>query len=157
MARGRRAIDRFFAYMNLFVASMLTLLLGNNLLLPLAGMGRRRACAAILLIGFWYRVPANGAGSTEGVHRDPRGRLRHDGRVVPAVHAARHAADSGSDAARLRAVAGRISWAVCGQLALLLLGGAVGKSAQIPLQVWLPDAMAGPTPTSALLSTRRRW
>jgi NADH-quinone oxidoreductase subunit L len=140
--------SRFFAYMNLFVASMITLLLGNNLLLLLLGWEGVGLCS-YLLIGFWYRDPANGLAARKAfiVTRvgdsammlglfllfTQLGTLR----IQDVMQRAAEQWHSGS------------TYAVVA--ALLLLGGAVGKSAQLPLQVWLPDAMAGPTPTSALL------
>jgi NADH-quinone oxidoreductase subunit L len=140
--------SRYFAYMNLFVASMLTLLLGNNLLLLLLGWEGVGLCS-YLLIGFWYRDPANGRAARKAfiVTRvgdcalmvglfllfTQLGTLE----IQDLMHRASAQWPLGS------------TWALVA--ALLLLGGAVGKSAQIPLQVWLPDAMAGPTPTSALI------
>jgi NADH-quinone oxidoreductase subunit L len=140
--------SRFFAYMNLFVASMITLLLANNLLLLYLGWEGVGLCS-FLLIGFWYRVPANGAAARKAfiVTRvgdtamsvglfllfTQLGTLQ----VQDLMHRASEQWQAGSVYAVIAA--------------LLLLGGAVGKSAQLPLQVWLPDAMAGPTPTSALI------
>jgi NADH-quinone oxidoreductase subunit L len=140
--------SRFFAYMNLFVASMITLLLGNNLLLLYLGWEGVGLCS-YLLIGFWYRDPANGLAARKAfiVTRvgdtamslglfllfTQLGTLQ----IQDLMQRASQQWQSGSTYAL---VAG-----------LLLLGGAVGKSAQLPLQVWLPDAMAGPTPTSALI------
>src|SRR6185437_14567596 len=145
---GEEGYSRFFAYMNLFVASMITLVLANNLLLLYLGWEGVGLCS-YLLIGFWYRDPANGlaarkafvvtrAGDTAmsiGLFLlfNQLGTLE----IQPLMHAA------------------ATTWPVGSGLAIaaaaLLLGGAVGKSAQLPLQVWLPDAMAGPTPVSALI------
>lgn len=140
--------SRFFAYMNLFVASMITLLLANNLLLLYLGWEGVGLCS-YLLIGFWYRDPANGRAARKAfiVTRvgdtamllglfllfTRLGTLR----IQDLMQRASELWHPGS------------TYAVVA--ALLLLGGAVGKSAQLPLQVWLPDAMAGPTPTSALI------
>jgi NADH-quinone oxidoreductase subunit L len=140
--------SRFFAYMNLFVASMLTLLLGNNLLLLYLGWEGVGLCS-YLLIGFWYRDPANGRAARKAfiVTRvgdtamslglfllfTRLGTLQ----IQELMQRAVEHWPSGSTYATVAA--------------LLLVGGAVGKSAQLPLQVWLPDAMAGPTPVSALL------
>jgi NADH-quinone oxidoreductase subunit L len=140
--------SRFFAYMNLFVASMLTLLLGNNLLLLYLGWEGVGLCS-YLLIGFWYQDPSNGRAARKAfiVTRvgdtamslglfllfSRLGTLQ----IQDLMHRASEQWPTGSTYAVIAA--------------LLLLGGAVGKSAQLPLQVWLPDAMAGPTPVSALL------
>src|SRR5579875_448519 len=140
--------SRFFAYMNLFVASMCTLLLGSNLLLLFLGWEGVGLCS-YLLIGFWYRDPVNGLAARKAfiVTRvgdtammlglfllfDKLGTLD----IQELMHRALAQWPMGS---ALPVAAG-----------LLLLGGAVGKSAQLPLQTWLPDAMAGPTPTSALI------
>jgi NADH-quinone oxidoreductase subunit L len=140
--------SRFFAYMNLFVASMITLLLANNLLLLYLGWEGVGLCS-YLLIGFWYRDVANGRAARKAfiVTRvgdtamslglfllfTRLGTLQ----IQDLMQRASEQWQSGS------------AYAVIA--ALLLLGGAVGKSAQLPLQVWLPDAMAGPTPTSALI------
>ncbi len=140
--------SRFFAYMHLFVASMITLLLGNNLLLLFLGWEGVGLCS-YLLIGFWYRDPANGLAARKAfiVTRvgdtamtlgllllfTSLGTLQ----IQDLMQRASEQWHSGS------------TYAVVA--AFLLLGGAVGKSAQLPLQVWLPDAMAGPTPTSALI------
>ena len=145
--------SRYFAYMNLFVASMLTLLLGNNLLLLLLGWEGVGLCS-YLLIGFWYRDPANGRAARKAFIVTRVGDCSTDGRVVLAVHAAGHAADSGSYAARFPAWPSGSTWALAA--ALLLLGGAVGKSAQLPCRCGCPmlwQARRQP----ARLSTRRPW
>ncbi|HTP32893.1 MAG TPA: NADH-quinone oxidoreductase subunit L [Candidatus Acidoferrales bacterium] len=140
--------SRFFAYMNLFVASMITLLLGNNLLLLLLGWEGVGLCS-YLLIGFWYRDPENGLAARKAFIVTRVG----DSAMMLALFLL----FSGLGTLQIRDLMERASqqwpsgstYAVAA--AFLLLGGAVGKSAQLPLQVWLPDAMAGPTPTSALI------
>jgi NADH-quinone oxidoreductase subunit L len=139
---------RFFAYMNLFVASMITLVLANNLLLLYLGWEGVGLCS-FLLIGFWYQDPANvrAAGKAFIVTRV--------GDTAFAVGLFLLFTRLGS--LDIQEVMSRASahWSpgsgVAIAAAALLLGGAVGKSAQLPLQTWLPDAMAGPTPTSALI------
>jgi NADH-quinone oxidoreductase subunit L len=145
---GDDSYRRFFAYMNLFVASMLTLLLADNLLLLYLGWEGVGLCS-YLLIGFWYRDPANGRAGRKAFIVTRVGDtammiglflLFHDLGTLNIQELMQQAPQHwqiGSGAAIAAA--------------LLLLGGAVGKSAQLPLQTWLPDAMAGPTPVSALI------
>src|SRR5512143_1776547 len=140
--------SRFFAYMNLFVGAMLTLVLADNLVLLYLGWEGVGLCS-YLLIGFWYSDPANGRAARKAfiVTRvgdtamalglfllfTNLGTLN----IRELLQAAKITLPAGSDTAVLAAA--------------LLLGGALGKSAQLPLQTWLPDAMAGPTPVSALI------
>src|SRR5574340_64105 len=139
---------RFFAYMNLFVASMLTLLLADNLLLLYLGWEGVGLCS-YLLIGFWYRDPVNGSAARKAFIVTRVGDT--------AMLLGLFLLFTSLGTLQIQDLMRRASeqWAVGSTLAvaaaLLLLGGAVGKSAQLPLQVWLPDAMAGPTPTSALI------
>ena len=140
--------SRYFAYMNLFVASMLTLLLGNNLLLLLLGWEGVGLCS-YLLIGFWYRDPANGRAARKAFI------VTRVGDCAMMVALFLLFTQLGTlqiqDLMQRASVAWPSGSSFALAAALLLLGGAVGKSAQLPLQVWLPDAMAGPTPTSALI------
>jgi NADH-quinone oxidoreductase subunit L len=140
--------SRFFAYMNLFVASMITLLLGNNLLPLLLGWEGVGLCS-YLLIGFWYRDPANGRAANKAFIVTRVG----DSAMMVALFLL--FTNLGTlqiqDLMRRASEQWQPGSAYAVAAALLLLGGAVGKSAQLPLQVWLPDAMAGPTPTSALI------
>jgi NADH-quinone oxidoreductase subunit L len=140
--------SRFFAYMNLFVASMITLLLANNLLLLYLGWEGVGLCS-YLLIGFWYQDNANGAAAQKAFI------VTRVGDTAFAVGLFLLFTHLGTlDLQELMHRAAQ-QWPVGSTLAIiasaLLLGGAVGKSAQLPLQTWLPDAMAGPTPTSALI------
>ena len=140
--------SRFFAYMNLFVASMLTLLLGNNLLLLYLGWEGVGLCS-YLLIGFWYRDPANGRAAQKAFILTRMGDTALSiGLFLLFTHLGTLQIQDVMQRASAQWPSGS-SYAVAA--AFLLLGGAVGKSAQLPLQVWLPDAMAGPTPVSALL------
>jgi NADH-quinone oxidoreductase subunit L len=139
---------RFFAYMNLFVASMLTLILANNLLLLYLGWEGVGLCS-FLLIGFWYQEPANvrAAGKAFIVTRF--------GDTAFAIGLFLLFTKLGTLDIQELMHRASTQWTVGSGVAVaaaaLLLGGAVGKSAQLPLQTWLPDAMAGPTPTSALI------
>src|SRR5215813_11466575 len=140
--------SRFFAYMNLFVASMITLLLANNLLLLYLGWEGVGLCS-YLLIGFWYRDPANGRAARKAFIATRVGDTAMSlGLFLLFTRLGTLDIQDLMQRASEQWHAGS-TYAVAA--ALLLLGGAVGKSAQIPLQVWLPDAMAGPTPTSALI------
>ncbi len=140
--------SRFFAYMNLFVASMLTLVLADNLLLLYLGWEGVGLCS-YLLIGFWYADPANGAAAQKAFI------VTRVGDTAMALGLFLLATRLGT--LDIQAVLGRAAqmWPVGSgpavAAAALLLGGALGKSAQLPLQTWLPDAMAGPTPVSALI------
>ena len=139
---------RFFAYMNLFVASMITLVLANNLLLLYLGWEGVGLCS-FLLIGFWYREPANVRAASKAFI------VTRFGDTAFAVGLFLLFTRLGT--LDIQEVMHRASaqWSPGSSIAIvaaaLLLGGAVGKSAQLPLQTWLPDAMAGPTPTSALI------
>ena len=140
--------SRFFAYMNLFVASMVTLLLGDNLLLLFLGWEGVGLCS-FLLIGFWYQDAANGAAARKAfiVTRVGDTAMTMGLLLLFTQLGTLEIQDLMKRAAEHWPVGSGYALAA----ALLLLGGAVGKSAQLPLQTWLPDAMAGPTPTSALI------
>jgi NADH-quinone oxidoreductase subunit L len=153
-----RDYARFFTYLNLFAASMLILVLGNNLALLFLGWEGVGLCS-YLLIGFWYKDVANAKaankafivnrvgdwGLTLGIFLMfvlvyQAGLGAQDGRtlsydnLLPALQNVLAKNSAGATA-----------------VALLLFVGAAGKSAQFPLYLWLPDAMAGPTPVSALI------
>jgi NADH-quinone oxidoreductase subunit L len=155
-----RDYPRFFTYLNLFVASMLILVMGNNLALLFIGWEGVGVCS-YLLIGYWYKDVANAKAANKAfivnrigdwgltlgifaifcvlagnVHSSafPDGRFLSYDRMLPV----------------LGEVLMRDPW-LATTIGLLLFVGACGKSAQFPLYLWLPDAMAGPTPVSALI------
>ena len=140
--------SRFFSYMNLFVASMLMLVLADNLVLLYLGWEGVGLCS-YLLIGFWYENPANGYAARKAFV------TTRVGDTSMAIGLFLLFAQLGTLNIQDMLHAAEAQWAIGSGLAvaasLLLLGGAVGKSAQLPLQTWLPDAMAGPTPISALI------
>jgi NADH-quinone oxidoreductase subunit L len=145
---------RFFAYMNLFCGAMLLLVLGDSL--PVVFIGWEGVgLSSYLLIGFWYKEHANASAGKKAFITNRIGDFgflvgmfllfRATGTLyVPAILGAAKA--GGGLAAPLWWGQPVAFWA-----ALFLFLGAAGKSAQIPLYVWLPDAMAGPTPVSALI------
>jgi NADH-quinone oxidoreductase subunit L len=144
---------RFFAYLNLFCGAMLVLVLGDTLPVMFIGWEGVGLCS-YLLIGFWYQEKANADAGKKAFITNRIGDfgfllgmfiLFHATGTfsLPEINAA---AGGGVLAAPLWLGQSAAFWA-----ALLLFVGACGKSAQIPLYVWLPDAMAGPTPVSALI------
>jgi NADH-quinone oxidoreductase subunit L len=145
---GDEGYARFFACMNLFVGSMLILVLADNLPLLYLGWEGVGLCS-YLLIGFWYRDPANGRAARKAFLVT---RVGDTAMALGIFLLFTHLGTLQIGETMNRAVS---AWPVGSGLAtaaaLLLLGGAVGKSAQLPLQTWLPDAMAGPTPVSALI------
>ncbi|HEY8096443.1 MAG TPA: NADH-quinone oxidoreductase subunit L [Methylobacter sp.] len=139
---------RFFAYMNLFVSAMLVLVLADNLVLLYLGWEGVGLCS-YLLIGFWYEDPNNGYAARKAFVMTRVGDtalLIGLFLLFTQLHTfdiqilMLHATSQWTPGTLLPVAA-----------ATLLLGGALGKSAQLPLQSWLPDAMAGPTPVSALI------
>jgi NADH dehydrogenase subunit L (EC 1.6.5.3) len=146
--RGEEGYARFFAYMNLFIASMLFLVLADDLLFVYFGWEGVGLCS-YLLIGFYYQDPANGSAARKAFI------ITRIGDVFMAIALFLIFRDAGT--LKIQTVLDQAPhiWAAGGAaitaIAFLLLGGAVGKSAQLPLQTWLPDAMAGPTPVSALI------
>ena len=146
--RDEDGYSRFFAYMNLFVGSMLTLVLADNLLLLYLGWEGVGLCS-YLLIGFWYKDKANGYAARKAFIVT---RVGDTAFALALFLLFSHLGTLQIQELMLRA--GQ-QWAPGSLLpvaaAALLLGGAVGKSAQLPLQTWLPDAMAGPSPVSALI------
>jgi NADH-quinone oxidoreductase subunit L len=136
---------RYFAYMALFVFSMLMLVEGGNLLLLLAGWGLV-GLSSYLLIGFWHERPSAVAAAKKAFVMNAFG----DATFALALFLL--IAKTGTlDYATVFAAAPKLSQTVLILVALGLLGGAVAKSAQLPLHTWLPDAMEGPTPVSALI------
>ncbi|HEX8803845.1 MAG TPA: NADH-quinone oxidoreductase subunit L [Acidimicrobiales bacterium] len=142
---GDAGFPRFFLLLNLFVFSMLMLVLGSNLLVTFLGWEGVGACS-YWLISFWFTDEAN---ATAGKKAFVTNRIGDWGFMV-AIFLAFATVGSISYPVLLEE-AGTIPAVTATAIALLLFVGAVGKSAQLPLYVWLPDAMAGPTPVSALI------
>ena len=144
--------SRFFAYMNLFVSAMLILVLADNLLLLYLGWEGVGLCS-YLLIGFWYNDTDNGYAARKAFV------VTRVGDTSMAIGLFLLFTQLGTLNIQQLMLAATEQWPVGSGLAIaaaaLLLGGAVGKSAQLPLQTWLPDAMAGPTPISALIHAAR--
>jgi len=140
-----RAVSRYFAYLNLFVASMLLLVLGSNVLVLFVGWELVGLCS-FLLIGFWFdRERAATAGRKAFVVN----RIGDAGFLLGILLLVTTAGTLEFSA--LAQATGAVAPAVLTTATLLLFVGATGKSAQLPLYVWLPDAMEGPTPVSALI------
>lgn len=139
---------RFFAYMNLFVSSMLILVLADNILLMYLGWEGVGLCS-YLLIGFWYKEPKNGYAARKAFIITRVG----DTTMIIGIFILFLTFGTVNINELMQQVS--VNWASSSSLAVitaaLLLGGALGKSAQLPLQTWLPDAMAGPSPVSALI------
>jgi len=143
---GDGGYRRFFAAMNLFVAAMTVLVLADNLVFLYLGWEGVGLCS-YLLIGHWYRDPDNGRAARKAFIVTRAG----DTALALGLFLLFSRLGTLDIQALLGGLQSHVggSWLILA--ALLLLGGAVGKSAQLPLQVWLPDAMAGPTPVSALI------
>ena len=139
---GEREERRYFAYMALFVFSMLLLVQGGNLLILLAGWGMV-GLSSYLLIGFWHERPSAIAAAKKAFVMNAIG----DATFALALFLLIQKAGS----VDFGILGGEYTSTVANLVALGLLGGAVAKSAQLPLQTWLPDAMEGPTPVSALI------
>ena len=146
--RGEHDFARFFSYFNLFVASMLLLVLGDNLALLFLGWEGVGLCS-YLLIGYYYQTPANGLAAIKAFTVTRVGDvfllialflLYQQFGTLNTQYIVENAATVMTQSSSITL------WT-----ALMLFLGAAGKSAQIPLQTWLADAMAGPTPVSALI------
>ncbi len=141
-------IARFFGCMTLFVAAMLVLVLASDLFCLFIGWEGVGLCS-YLLIGFWYENPANTAAARKAFYIT---RIGDTAMLCGLLLLMTSAGGSLQISHILSAVTtGQLSSSVVSGAALFLLIGALAKSAQIPFQTWLPDAMAGPTPTSALI------
>jgi NADH-quinone oxidoreductase subunit L len=145
---GEEGYSRYFAYMDLFISSMLFLVLARDLLVLFLGWEGVGLCS-YLLIGFWYRDENNVRAANKAFI------VTRVGDTAFAIGLFLLFSSLGTlDIPEVLTRAAQ-QWpagsAVAAAAAALLLGGAVGKSAQLPLQTWLPDAMAGPSPVSALI------
>jgi len=138
---------RYFAYLNLFLFFMLMLVLGKNMIMLFAGW-EGVGLASYLLIGFWYQDPEK---SAAGMKAFVVNRVGDTGFVLAAflIYFYAHTLDFQGINSYFAAAGLPVS--TMNLIGILLLIGACGKSAQLPLHVWLPDAMAGPTPVSALI------
>ena len=144
---GDDGYRRFFAYLNLFAFSMLVLVLGDNLLLTFLGWEGVGACS-YLLISFWFTDEAN---TTAGKKAFVTNRIGDWGFMV-AIFLTFFTFGSIAYVDVLdTTAAGTVATSTATVIAVMLFVGAIGKSAQFPLYLWLPAAMAGPTPVSALI------
>jgi len=144
---GEKGLSRYYAYMSLFCASMLGLVLSGNFL-QLFVFWELVGLCSYLLIGFWYDRDAPAFAAKKAFVTTRLGDLGFLVGVVMLVTQA-GSFDFAEVARKMSVEAWDPKWT--GFAALLLFCGAIGKSAQIPLHVWLPDAMEGPTPVSALI------
>jgi NADH-quinone oxidoreductase subunit L len=136
----------FFAYMNLFVFFMLMLVLADNYLLLYLGWEGVGLCS-YLLIGFWYERPSASSAAKKAFVTTRIG----DAAMLLGIVLIWVNLGSLDLGAVFGTAAAELTEGAATAISLLLLAGAVGKSAQLPLHVWLPDAMEGPTPVSALI------
>ena len=164
--RDDRGFQRFFGFLNLFVAAMLVLVLADNLLLMFLGWAGIGLCS-YLLIGFWFTDTDNARAGANAFVFNRIGdvgfligilllftQLSEAGTPTLSFHGMEAALAKVADATLLLPVLlGGFELKLVDAVGLCLFVGACGKSAQIPLHVWLPDATAGPTPVSALIHT----
>ncbi len=134
---------RFFAYLNLFVFFMLLLVLGDNYLVMFVGWEGVGLCS-YLLIGFWFKNKDYAGAAKKAFIMNRVGDLGFLLGIL-LIYTTFHAIDYKT------VLGGAVTEGVATSICLLLFIGAMGKSAQLPLYTWLPDAMAGPTPVSALI------
>jgi NADH-quinone oxidoreductase subunit L len=143
---GDPRFGRFFAYLNLFVFFMLLLVLADNYLLLYVGWEGVGLCS-YLLIGFWFEKTENASAAKKAFITT---RIGDTAMLIGLALIVSKFGTLDFDAI-LGAPGDTIAKGTATAIALLLFAGAIGKSAQVPLHVWLPDAMAGPTPVSALI------
>ena len=136
---------RFFAYLNLFIAAMLVLVLGDSYLSLYVGW-EGVGLASYLLIGFWNQKPAYATASKKAFVMNRIGDMGLSFAIMIAFATMGTVSFSG-----VKAAVEHTSTAALTGIGIMLLVAATGKSAQFPLQAWLGDAMAGPTPVSALI------
>jgi NADH-quinone oxidoreductase subunit L len=145
---GEEGYSRYFAYLNLFVAAMLLLVLATDLLVMFVGWEGVGVCS-YLLVGFWYGDPANGYAAQKSFI------VTRIADIAMLAGLLLLSLQLGTLEIQPMLAAAKADWVPGGMApalaALLLLIGGWGKSAQAPLHTWLPDAMAGPTPVSALI------
>ncbi|NQY56687.1 MAG: NADH-quinone oxidoreductase subunit L [Ilumatobacteraceae bacterium] len=145
--QGDPKFSKFFLYLNLFVFSMTLLVLGENLLVTFLGWEGVGTCS-YLLVSFWHtREEAATAGKKAFITN----RVGDWGVMLAMFLAFATVGSLSYNALNDAAESGLMSGVAATGIAMLLLLGATGKSAQLPLYFWLPDAMAGPTPVSALI------
>ncbi len=137
--------NRFFSYLNLFVFFMLLLVMGNNYLLMFVGWEGVGLCS-YLLIGFWFKNQDYNDAANKAFIMNRIGDL---GLIIGVILIFVHFGSI--NYADVFPKAGTVGVSVLTLITILLFVGAMGKSAQVPLYTWLPDAMAGPTPVSALI------
>ena len=144
---GDPDFSRFFAYLNLFTFSMLMLVLGDNLLLTFLGWEGVGACS-YLLISFWFTDEKN---SSAGKKAFITNRIGDWGFMIAIFLTFFTFGSINYTEVLDTASSGQVLESTATLIAVMLFIGAIGKSAQFPLYLWLPDAMAGPTPVSALI------
>jgi NADH-quinone oxidoreductase subunit L len=145
--RGDPGVRRYFSFMNLFTFMMLNLVLADNLVLLFLGWEGVGLCS-YLLIGFWFEDEAK---ARAGFKAFIVNRIGDAGFIIAMVLLYHQFGTLKISELGVLAPASSIGRSFFTAVTLLMFLGAVGKSAQIPLYVWLPDAMAGPTPVSALI------
>jgi NADH-quinone oxidoreductase subunit L len=142
---GDPRFSRFFAYLNLFAASMLVLVLGSSFLLTFLGWEGVGLCS-YLLISFWFE---RNSAAVAGKKAFVTNRVGDFGFMIAMFLIFSKVGTL--DYSAMGSAAPQLSQSTVTAIALLLFVGAMGKSAQVPLHIWLPDAMEGPTPVSALI------
>ncbi len=154
---GDKSFSRFFAYMNLFLGSMLMLVLGDNIIIMFLGWEGVGLCS-YLLIGFWFTEEANAIAGKKAFIVNRIGDLGFlTGILLVAYFSMTLFGTTDLSFTELQSnidvLAGQtvFGFPLLEVIGICFFIGAMGKSAQIPLYVWLPDAMAGPTPVSALI------
>ena len=144
---GDPKFSKFFLYLNLFVFSMLMLVLGENLLVTFLGWEGVGACS-YFLISFWH---TRDSAATAGKKAFVTNRVGDWGMMVAMFLAFSAVGTLSYEGINTAADGGKIAAVTATGIAMMLFVGACGKSAQLPLYIWLPDAMEGPTPVSALI------
>lgn len=144
---GDKGFYKFFAYLNLFVFNMLILVMGSNFLMLFFGWEGVGLCS-YLLIGFWYRNAEYGKAARKAFIMNRIGDL---GLLIGLFLVIVNCKSLNYSDVFAAAKSGTMSTGLITAICISFFIGAMGKSAQIPLYTWLPDAMAGPTPVSALI------